>query len=155
MEDLRARPTPVTAAAVLLFVQAVLLGIVGVIAVLVAAVIGLMATGAKTWDIEGAALLTILVIYSIGSPTAGLMIAMGLWGMRTWAWKAALLFEGFQLLVLLYGLVRVLSSSNRIEHNWVSLPVELLPVVVVALLLTKGARQGFRPATNRVTTGSN
>lgn len=147
MEDLQARPTPVTAAAVLLFIQAVFFGIVGVITLLVVVVIGTLATGAKTWNIEAAGLLAILVIYSIGSPTAGLVIGMGLWGMRTWAWKAALLFEGLQFLVLVRGLLLVLSSSDRNGHNWVSLPLELLPVIVGALLLTKRARQGFsRPA---------
>lgn len=132
----------------LVLVQAVILGITGLISLLAITVVGLLATGAKTWDIEGAGLVTVVIVYSVGAPAAGLTIAMGLWSMRRWARKAALLFEGVQILVIVLGWLLALSSSDHNGFNWAWLPVSSLPVIVGALLLTHPARQVFgRPAT--------
>src|ERR1700694_21999 len=153
MEALEARPTAITAAAVLLFLQAVLLGIVGLISLLGVIVIGARATGAKTWTIDAAVLATIVVIYSLASPPVGLLIGMGLWSMRTWAWKAALIFEGIQILVILLGLVLALTSDGN-GFSWASLPMSSVPVIVGALLLTKRARQRFGRSQDRATTSA-
>jgi len=150
MEALEARPTAITAAAVLLFLQAVLLGIVGLISLLGVIVIGALATAAKTWTIDAAVLATIVVIYSLASPPVGLLIGMGLWSMRTWAWKAGLLFEGVQILVILLGLVLAITSDGN-GFSWASLPMSSLPVIVGALLLTKRASQAFSRTHDAIT----
>jgi hypothetical protein len=141
---LEARPATVTAAALLLFLQAALLGMVGVVALLALIVLGLLASAAGTWNIEAAGLAATLVIYAIGLPASSLVIGLGLWSLRGWAWKAGLLLAGVQILLLVVVPLSAASSSNRPGIDLLGAPLAIVPIIVGALLLTKTARLAFR-----------
>jgi hypothetical protein len=141
---LEARPTAVTAAALLLFLQAALLGMVGVVALLALLVIGLLASAAGTWNIEAAGLAATLVVYAIGLPASSLVVGLGLLSLRGWAWKAALLLAGVQILVLIVVPVSAVSSPDGPRIDLLGAPLAIVPIIVGALLLTKTARLAFR-----------